>query len=304
MNTLDAILSTQSGAGGGGGDDTDAIVNQIADNILRDVPKPFNIKAAEKKYPVRYEQSMNTVLTMELLRFNKLIGVIRGSLSDMKRAIKGEVLLSPALEDALNTLLDGKVPAMWMKTSYPSLKPLGGYIKDLIERLEFFQTWFDTQIPEYFWINKFYFTHGFLTGALQNYARKMQIPIDTMGMDFEVVHDVIDLEKVPAPPEGIHVYGMYLEGCKWDAVNRMLGESDPKVLYSRMVMMWFKPVVKSQINYKEIYECPLYKTIERKGVLATTGHSSNFCLIVHMPTNMPESHWIKRGVAMVCSLNE
>lgn len=54
MNTLDAILSTQSGAGGGG-DDTDAIVNQIADNILRDVPKPFNIKAAEKKYPVRYE---------------------------------------------------------------------------------------------------------------------------------------------------------------------------------------------------------------------------------------------------------
>lgn len=247
---------------------------------------------------------MNTVLTMELLRFNKLIGVIRGSLSDMKRAIKGEVLLSPALEDALNTLLDGKVPAMWMKTSYPSLKPLGGYIKDLIERLEFFQTWFDTQIPEYFWINKFYFTHGFLTGALQNYARKMQIPIDTMGMDFEVVHDVIDLEKVPAPPEGIHVYGMYLEGCKWDAVNRMLGESDPKVLYSRMVMMWFKPVVKSQINYKEIYECPLYKTIERKGVLATTGHSSNFCLIVHMPTNMPESHWIKRGVAMVCSLNE
>jgi len=38
MNTLDAILSTQSGAGGGGGDDTDAIVNQIADNILRDVP--------------------------------------------------------------------------------------------------------------------------------------------------------------------------------------------------------------------------------------------------------------------------
>jgi len=55
MNTLDAILSTQSGAGGGGGDDTDAIVNQIADNILRDVPKPFNIKAAEKKYPVRYE---------------------------------------------------------------------------------------------------------------------------------------------------------------------------------------------------------------------------------------------------------
>lgn len=64
-----------------------------------------------------------------------------------------------------------------------------------------------------------------------------------MDMDFEVIHDVIDLEKVPAPSEGIHIYGMYLEGCRWDSVNRALGESEPKMLYSRMVMMWFKPII-------------------------------------------------------------
>lgn len=70
----------------------------------------YNVKAAEKKYPVMYEQSMNTVLTQELIRFNNLIKVLRGSLEDMKKAIKGEVLLSPALENALNQILDGKVP--------------------------------------------------------------------------------------------------------------------------------------------------------------------------------------------------
>jgi len=53
------------------------------------------VRAAEKKYPVRYEQSMNTVLTQELTRFNGLINMIRSSLSDIKKAIKGEVLLSP-----------------------------------------------------------------------------------------------------------------------------------------------------------------------------------------------------------------
>lgn len=247
---------------------------------------------------------MNTVLTQELTRFNGLINIIRRSLVDMKKAIKGEVLLSEQLEEALNQILDGKVPALWLKKSYPSLKPLGGFIKDLKDRLEFFQTWIDTQIPEYFWINKFFFTHGFLTGASQNYARKMQIPIDTMDLDFEVVHDVVDLEKVPAPPEGIHVYGMYLEGCKWDAANRILGESDPKILYSRMALMWFKPIRKVDKNYKDIYQCPLYKTTERKGVLSTTGHSTNFCLLVHVPSNLPESHWVKRGVALVCSLND
>lgn len=165
-NTLDTILLTQSSGGGGGADDQDEIVNRVADSILGELPNKFNVGAAKKKYPVQYEQSMNTVLTQELDRFNNLVGLIRGSLSDMKKAILGEVLLSTDLEAALKTILDGKVPAMWLKKSYPSLKPLGGYIKDLKERLEFFQHWLDTQIPEYFWINKFYFTHGFLTGAL------------------------------------------------------------------------------------------------------------------------------------------
>lgn len=125
-----------------------------------------------------------------------------------------------------------------------------------------------------------------------------------MDMDFEVVNDVANIEQLQAPSEGIHVYGMYLEGCKWDVVTRSLGESDPKILYSRMVMMWFKPVVKTMKNFKDIYECPLYKTTERRGTLSTTGHSTNFCLRVHVPSNLPQSHWIKRGVAMVCSLND
>lgn len=159
---------------------------------------------------------MNTVLTQELIRFNGLITVIRSSLKDIKLAILGELLLNADLEQALLFMLDGKVPALWMGVSFPSLKSLGGYVKDLKERLEFFQTWSDSQIPDYFWINKFFFTHGFLTGALQNYARKYKIPIDTMDLDFEVVHDVIDNDTLPTPEEGIHVFGMFIEGCRWD----------------------------------------------------------------------------------------
>ena len=78
---------------------------------------------------------MNTVLTQELDRFNKLTMTIKNSLNDLKKAIKGEVLLSSDLEAALNSLKDGTVPAMWIAKSYPSLKKLGGYIQDLQERL-------------------------------------------------------------------------------------------------------------------------------------------------------------------------
>jgi len=50
---------------------------------------------------------MNTVLTQELDRFNGLIRTIRGSLNNLKKAVKGEVLLSAQLEAALNSLQNG-----------------------------------------------------------------------------------------------------------------------------------------------------------------------------------------------------
>jgi dynein heavy chain len=107
-NMLETILSTQgSGGGGGGGASSDAAIKKVADNILAEIPKNFDIKEAEKLYPISYNQSMNTVLTQELDRFNGLISIIRRSLQDLKKAIKGEVLMSAALEAAFNSLLIG-----------------------------------------------------------------------------------------------------------------------------------------------------------------------------------------------------
>lgn len=138
---LNVVMLTQGSGGGGEADNQDEIVNNLANSILRDVQEPFDVKTAEKRFPVSYTQSMNTVLTQELIRFNGLIQIIRSSLKDIKRAILGEISLSVDLEAALNSMLDGKVPLLWMGKSYPSLKPLAGYIKDLRERLEFFSTW-------------------------------------------------------------------------------------------------------------------------------------------------------------------
>ena len=62
----------------------------------------------------------------------------------------------------------------------------------------------------------------------QNYARKHTIPIDEVGYDFEVLE--MDPARYKTPPaEGIYIYGLYLEGCGWDPVRKILTESQPKV---------------------------------------------------------------------------
>jgi dynein heavy chain len=140
-----------------------------------------------KKYPVTYNDSMNTVLTQELTRFNKLIEVIHSSLHDISLSIDGLILMSSALEKTARSLIDGKIPELWMAKSYPSLKPIGGYITDLKARLKFFTDWIECGHPHSYWLSGFYFTQSFLTGVLQNYARKYSIPIDEIAFDYEFI---------------------------------------------------------------------------------------------------------------------
>jgi dynein heavy chain len=298
------VLLTQASAGGGGGggaSSKDATMQGVAEDIKGKLPPDFDMEQAAIRYPVRWDESMNTVLTQELLRFNNLMRCIRASLVSVVKAIMGLVVMSADLETLGNALYYGTLPAMWKAKSYPSLKPLAGYSSDLFLRLEFFDSWLQTKPPPVFWLSAYFFTQAFLTGSSQNFARKYTVPIDQVDFDFEMLPRT---EYTNKPKDGVYTYGLFLEGAIWDKKNKTLIESLPKQLYSPAPLIWFKPARKDDLDVYEWYSCPVYKTSDRRGILATTGHSSNFIMFINMPSVTPEHHWVLRGAAMLSQLDD
>merc|ERR1712196_188344 len=116
-------------------------------NALARIPDVFDIDLVEKRYPTLYEESMNTVLKQECIRYNRLLAVMHSSIPMFRKALKGLVVMSQELEKMGNELYVNVVPSMWAEKGFLSLKPLSAWELDHLERLKFLDNWLNQGKP-------------------------------------------------------------------------------------------------------------------------------------------------------------
>ncbi|KAA0150075.1 hypothetical protein FNF29_05515 [Cafeteria roenbergensis] len=317
-----AAAATSSGDEAGGKDDEDddgdddaalvsgpdAEVSALASEVASALPALLDREeAGESTFVYRGEHmdSLATVLSQEMVRFNKLLAVMERSLMELQKAIRGEALMSDELDRMYGALLNNQVPGNWEAAAYPSLKPLASWTKDLATRIEFMRSWVVGGQPAVFWLSGFFFPQGFMTGTLQNHARKYSLPIDTLGFGFTITDkpQASDVVEADVPEDGVLVSGLFMDGAQWDATRRSVAESKPGEMFSSVPVIHFRPEQDYKPNPAE-YSAPVYKTSVRAGTLSTTGMSTNFVIAVDMPTDADPAKWVLMGCALLCQLND
>ena len=277
------VLSLQPRVSSGTGHTREQVIEDKAKAILEKVPPVYFIEDVQKKYPTTYSESMNTVLAQECIRYNSVLEIMQQTLQESLKALKGLVVMSGELEEVCNAIYDNQVPGAWAAKAYPSLKPLSSWTVDLLERTDFISKWISEGVPPVYWISGFFFPQAFLTGTLQNYARKQKYPIDTVAFDFKIVDNFHSHEELKVgPDDGCYIRGLYLEGARWDWDAHVLAESRPKELFTDMPIVWLAPCQDRVKPKTGLYDCPVYKTLTRAGTLSTTGHSTNFVIYLEV----------------------
>ncbi|XP_037533396.1 dynein heavy chain 2, axonemal [Nematolebias whitei] len=242
---------------------------------------------------------LNVVLLQEIQRYNSLLETIVSSLVELEKGIKGFVVMSSGMEETFNCMYDARVPPLWEK-AYPSLKPLAAWTRDLCQRVDQFARWArTTQPPVLFWLSGFTLPNGFLTAVLQSTARQNKISVDTLSWEF-IVSTVDDTNLLTPPKDGVYIKGLFLEGAGWDKANSCLVEAKHMQMVCPIPTICFKPVENCKNMSKSAYSCPCYYFPVRAG---RAGQPSFVVGIELKSGAATPHHWIKRGTALLMSLD-
>ena len=118
---LETIVSIQpKDAAGGSGETRESVVSRLADDMLDKLPDDFVPHLVrERLSKMGHLQPLNIFLRQEIDRMQRVIATVRSTLTDLKLAIEGTIIMSENLRDALDNMFDARIPNTWKKVRPP-----------------------------------------------------------------------------------------------------------------------------------------------------------------------------------------
>ncbi|XP_029444925.1 dynein heavy chain 11, axonemal [Rhinatrema bivittatum] len=290
-NLFKTILEMQprnSFVGEGSGQTTEEKIKNTLDGILEKLPEEFSMTEIMQKTTDRNPYVL--VCFQECERMNILIREIGRSLKELDLGLKGELTISPDMEAQQSALYYDSVPDAWTKLAYPSTYGLAQWINDLLLRCRELDTWTqDLVLPAVVWLPGFFNPQSFLTAIMQSIARKNEWPLDKMCLTVDVTKKTKEDYGHP-PREGAYIYGLLMEGARWDIQSGVITEARLKELAAAMPVMFVRAIPVDKQETKNIYACPVYKTKTRGPTYVWT---------FNLKSRDKPAKWILAGVALL-----
>jgi dynein heavy chain len=316
-----------------GGKTKEEVVSEMATALLEKTPEGFvdllvrdKIQKGRPKDELRqavgpdaplptngFTVPLNVFLYQEVTRLNAAIGRVRRTFVELVQAINGEIIMTPDLQDALQSLSDLKPPVSWYVDPSGaeiawSSPDISNWMQGLEKRYEQLTTWLYEKRPMTYWMTGFFNPQGFLTAARQEITRRNKKDawaLDQVSVTTEVLPYTSEtklasfLRGQKNPENAFYIKGLYLQGASWDSKGDQAGlkESAPKELFTPL------PILKvgakrnedaaAYYAKRQYYDCPCYTKKKRTDL--------NYIFIVKLPTARPPEHWTLRGVALLCA---
>ncbi|XP_064861656.1 dynein axonemal heavy chain 11 [Oncorhynchus nerka] len=291
FHTLLELQSPDSVMGEGASQTVEEKVKTILDEVLEKLPEEYNMSDITSKTAERSPYIL--VCFQECERMNTLIYEIRRSLKELDLGLKGELAISSEMEQIQAALFFDNVPDTWTKLAYPSTYSLAQWYNDVLLRCRELDSWTqDLALPTVIWLSGLFNPQSFLTAVMQSLARKNEWPLDKMNLTVDVTKKFKEEFNQPAR-EGVYVYGLYMEGARWDTQGGVIAEARLKELTPSMPVISVRAVPNDRQETRNIYECPLYKTKLR---------GTTYVWTFSLKTRERPAKWVLAGVALLLSV--
>jgi dynein heavy chain len=238
------------------------------------------------------------VLLQELERLNKLSIRMVSSLSDLAKALRGEIGMSDELDLIGDQLYNAFLPQNWRRFAPATQKGLGAWVLHFEMRLKQYQDWIGVGEPASIWLSGLLEPASYSTALIQTTCRHRKWALDKSTM-FTTMTTYLNTEEVSLLESGSYVHGLFLEGAGWSRQRGCLVMQKPKQLVQQLPLLQVIPIEASKVKLQGTFRTPLYVTQARKNAMGV-----GLVFEADLASDDHPSLWVLQGAALVLNIKE